>query len=165
MKKILQPILLTIVAIGIGTFVWGKISPDPAVTTASTDPSAATTEANATQASEQPSVVVTYFTTDVRCVSCKTIESLTRESLARDFAGPLESGQVHFQTINIDRAENKHYIQEYDLSFKTVVVAGPLQSADTDWEKLDDVWRLLNAPADFAAYVNAAVARKMDKET
>ena len=106
--------------------------------------------------------MVTYFTTDVRCVSCKTIERLTRETLERDFAETMKNGQLRFQTINIDRAENKHYINEYDLSFKTVVVAGASQNANTDWEKLDEVWRLLNAPADFAAYVNAAVAQKLD---
>ena len=168
MKKILQPILLIIVALGIGAFVWGKISPDPAVTNAATAQSAATTtataEATAPKATRQPSVVVTYFTTDVRCVSCKTIERLTRETLKRDFAKAMESGQLRFQTINIDRPENKHYIQEYDLSFKTVVVNRPSQSTDGDWEKLDDVWRLLNEPNDFAAYVNAAVAQKLNAQ-
>ena len=158
MKKILQPILLIIVALGFGAFVWGKISPttEPAPESATAGTSASTT-ANA--------VTVTYFTSDVRCVSCRAIESLTRETLELDFAEAMEGGQLRFQTINIDRAENKHYINEYDLSFKTVVVAGSSQSADGDWEKLDEVWRLLNAPDDFAAYVTAAVAQKMDKET
>ena len=162
-KKILQPILLTIVALGIGAFVWGKISPDPAVTTASTDPSAAAAESAAAEPNEQPSVVVTYFTTDVRCVSCKTIERLTRESLEHDFAGPLKSGQLRFQTINIDRAENKHYITDYDLSFKTVVVAraAPNTDAAAKWEKLDDVWTLLSTPDEFAAYIHVAVAEKL----
>lgn len=166
MKKILQPILLVIVAVGFGAFVWGKINPDPAGTTASTDPSAvtptATAEANATQLSEQPSVTVTYFTTDVRCTSCHKIERLTRESLETNFAEAMETGQIRFQTVNIDREENKHYIYDYDLSFKTVVVAGPSQNADApEWEKLDDVWRLLDAPENFAAYVNAAVAQRL----
>jgi hypothetical protein len=159
MKKILQPILLTIVALGIGAFVWGKIIPDstpeqsPATTTSKV-------ETNLTQASEQPSVVVTYFTTDVRCVSCQTIERLTRETLERDFAGAMENGTLRFQTINIDRAANKHYIKEYDLSFKTVVVSGASQKAD--WEKLDEVWQLLKEPEDFAAYIRAAVAPKLE---
>ena len=154
MKKIIQPILLIIVALGIGAFVWDKFSLNPVARNA-----AVTAEA---QAVDKANVVVTYFTTDVRCVSCKKIESLTRETLQRDFADAMEQGQLRFQTINIDREDNKHYIKDYDLAFKTVVVARQSQEAAMDWEKLDDVWTLLNEPADFAVYVSSAVAKKLD---
>ena len=154
MKKIIQPILLIIVALGIGAFVWDKFSLNPEAKTA-----ADTAE---TQAVDKADVVVTYFTTDARCVSCKKIESLTRETLQRDFADAMAQGQLRFQTINIDREDNKHYIEDYDLAFKTVVVARQSQEAAMDWEKLDDVWNLLNAPADFAVYVSSAVTKKLD---
>ncbi|NBB80378.1 MAG: hypothetical protein GVY36_13210 [Verrucomicrobia bacterium] len=129
MKKILQSILLLIVALGIGAFVWSKISPAPVAPATPTEDARtnssndATTTANTAQSAAKSPVVVTYFTTDVRCVSCKKIERLTLETLERDFAGAMESGQLRFQTINIDRLENKHYARDYKLAFKTVVVS------------------------------------------
>jgi len=173
MKKILQPILFIIVALGIAVFVWDKVSPNattPPVATpaasAPVDPSEAAESSDLmTSPTSADAVVVTYFTTDVRCVSCKKIESLIRETLERDFAKALESGRLRFQTINIDRSENKHFADRYELSFKTVVVSGPAADGAADWEKLDDVWRLLNAPEDFADYVGSAVTQRLDHKS
>ena len=180
MKKILQPILLLIVALGLGAFVWGKINsaptapsaaPETAQTMSITDAAKANTAAPATdpaaaaQAAAPSPIVVTYFITDVRCASCKMIERLTRETLARDFADAMDSGQVRFQTINIDRPENKHYARDYELAFKTVVVSRQSPSGADDWEKLDEVWQLLDTPDAFAAYVGSAVAAKLNKHS
>lgn len=108
-------------------------------------------------------VVVTYFMTDVRCKSCRKIEALTRQTLQNRFANELADGSVQFRTINIDRPENAHYIDSYELSFKTVVVSDMNGDAEARWVRMDNVWQLLGKPDKFEQYIADAVSAYVGK--
>jgi hypothetical protein len=108
-------------------------------------------------------VVVTYFMTDVRCKSCRKIEALTRQTLQNRFANELADGSLQFRTINIDRPENAHYIDSYELSFKTVVVSDMNGDAEARWVRMDNVWQLLGKPDKFEQYIADAVSAYVGK--
>ena len=94
-------------------------------------------------------VIVTYFTTNIRCESCLTIERLTRESLDKCFAAELADGRVRFQMINTSLPENRHFTDDYDISLKTVVVSDRRAGREVGWKRFDQVWDLLDDPAAF----------------
>ncbi len=102
-------------------------------------------------------VKVTYFTTNVRCPSCLKIEELTRQTVQSRFAGEVEAGTVLFQLINTDLPGNSHYLDDYHLVSKTVVVAEFNQGRQGEWVNLQDVWLKFTKPEEFEAYVADAV--------
>lgn len=157
MKKTAQRILLAFVSVALGYWAWGKLA----------EPGAVPVPAVAADASREakPVVVVTYFTTNVRCDSCRTIESLTRATVEEFFGAELAAGTVRFRTVNLDELANKHFAVDYDLSFKTVVVSEEASGEVLRWEKLDDVWSLLNQPEGFKAYVAAPVHTYLEPQT
>jgi hypothetical protein len=150
MKKpplILRIALLGLALVGIGNWAVRAFGPGTAVAAA---------PAAAAPAHE---VVVTYFTTDQRCPTCLKIEKLTREAVDGGFSAALASGELRFQTVNFDRPENQHFAKDYDMSFKTVVIAERRDGKEIRWEKFDEVWDFVDQPAAFHAYLRKGVQR------
>lgn len=158
MKKILKSILLLFAVGAIAYYAWGRIAGNtgPAEADTARSQSVAASEASA-EAATAPSVVVTYFTTDVRCDSCVKIEELTRAAVEEQFADEVAAGRVRFRIRNLDRPENKHFAREYEMAFKTVVISQESSDEVLRWEKRDEVWKLLDEPEQFKAYVAAPV--------
>jgi hypothetical protein len=117
--------------------------------------------AQQTQAKEQDKVtqadkvIVYYLHGTNRCSSCMTIERYTRESVEANFSKELKSGQVEFKSINADLPANSHYIKDYKLYTKSVIVADMVQGKEKRWKNLQKVWELLHNEAAFKAYVKS----------
>lgn len=150
--KSLPKILLLVFALGaLGVWAAKRFSPEP-------DP----VDQPATAAPvETDGIVVTYFTTDVRCISCRTIEAMARASVDQLQQHPDLGGRVGFQTLNLDRPENKHFIKDYELSFKTVVVSHTDVEGKPHWTKLDEVWKNLQDPDAFHALIETEVLNQL----
>ena len=144
-----QAVLLSIVLGGIGYWAWGKVS-----SPASPQHTPATGDLDAPAPIVMGSHVrVTYFTTDVRCDACREIEALTVETLERQFGQEMRSGELVFEILNLDRPENRHYGLDYQLAFKTVVVADIRAGEVHSWQSMDEVWKHFTDPAAFQAYL------------
>lgn len=156
MKKLLQSAFLLLVLLGVAVWGW-----DTLVRSATAPVADASAVAAPLPETVGDQVVVTYFTTDVRCSSCVEIETMTQQSVEGRFAAEIASGRVVFQTLNLDRAENAHFADDYDLAFKTVVVSDRRDGAEASWQKLDDVWRLYRQPDAFEAYVASAIEKML----
>ncbi|MCU0776935.1 MAG: nitrophenyl compound nitroreductase subunit ArsF family protein [Akkermansiaceae bacterium] len=98
-------------------------------------------------------VVMTYFMMGTRCVSCRKIEALARETAEKDFAGQLASRQLVFRVVDCDEPANQHYLKDYKLTSKTVVISHRRDERETEWKNMDQVWDLLDEPAAFRAYL------------
>ena len=53
-------------------------------------------------------VVMTYFTSNVRCRSCREIKRLTRETATGDFAADFSNRRLVFRVINTDEPADNH---------------------------------------------------------
>ena len=115
-----------------------------------------------TQPGVTPDVIqVTYFSSDVRCATCVRIERLTREAIEKNFAPEIASGRVVLQTINLDGPDNEHFVQDYQLISKTVIVSGRAKGQEVKWENLQEVWSKQKDEQAFEAYVVDAVRRHL----
>jgi hypothetical protein len=150
MKKFLTFGLLALAVLGAGYAVKQRM-------TAAPPPPAAEAGLAADAALPVNGKVVTYFATNVRCSSCLKIESLTRGTVESRFAEQVKSGEIVFRTINTDQPENKHFVDDYQLVSKTVIVSTRKNGKETGFENLQDVWLKLNDPADFENYISAAL--------
>jgi hypothetical protein len=102
-------------------------------------------------------VVAIYFHGDVRCFTCRKVEDYAKEAVEEGFGNQIATGEVEFRAVNVDRPENRHFIQDYQLTNKSVVVVDEVGSAVTRWVKLDQVWALVGNRDAYLVYVQDAV--------
>jgi hypothetical protein len=115
-----------------------------------------------TQPGVTPDVIqVTYFSSDVRCATCVRIERLTRETVEKNFAAEIASGRIVLSTINLDGPGNEHFVQDYQLISKTVIVSDRANGQEVKWENLQEVWSKQKDEQAFEAYVVDAVRRHL----
>ncbi len=118
---------------------------------------AAEETADSTQA-EKPAevtdkVIAYYFHGTRRCASCRKIEAYSTEAIETGFVDDLKGGSLEWQVINIDEDANKHYIKDYQLYTKSVVLSHVKDGKEVAWKNLDKVWTLLNSKEGFVDYV------------
>lgn len=150
---VVRSLLLLVVFGSLGVFVWRRVSAaaaEPAVI-----PAQAPAPADPVAAAD---VVVTYFTTDVRCDSCRKIEALSRRAVLEGFPDAVLAGRVLFRMINTDRPEHRHYLEHYEIANKTVIVSHQRQGKEVEWTGRQDVWLHLDEPETFFAYVREPIA-------
>ena len=112
-----------------------------------TDPVGGSKEAPDTQ------VLVTYFYTTYRCPTCKKLEAYSRQAIEEGFPRELEEKKIVFRTLNIDEPENKHYIQDYKLVTKSLIISLTRNGKEIEWMNLADIWKLVGDQEKFRAYV------------
>jgi hypothetical protein len=153
-KTVLRWILLAVVIGSVAFYVWRR--PDGA----GGEPSPAGAAIDVAKAN----VVVTYFTTDVRCESCRTIERLSRQAIDEGFPDEVARGDVVYRVLNTDRPENRHFVDDYEIANKTVIVSHQVAGKETEWQNRQDVWLMLDEPTEFFAYVREPVKKYLGKD-
>jgi len=123
---------------------------------------AAVPAAAAAPPSEAPAdrqVVVYYLHTTTRCPSCMKIESYTAAAVTgARFSEALAKKRLVFKVLNTDEPEHAHFVKEYALVTKSVVVSEVVKGKEVRWKNLDKVWDLLGDEAAFRAYIETEVA-------
>ncbi len=158
MKKIATWVLVALALAGAAVAVKNKGTTkprSPVSPPSETQADAAVPSAPEVDALPSDGVVVTYFTTNVRCRSCLRIEALTRQAVESHFAGKFP---VVFRMVNVDQPGNAHFTDDYRLVSKTVVVSERKDGVELRWTNLQDVWLKLSDPSAFDAYVSGAIA-------
>lgn len=98
-------------------------------------------------------VIAYYFHTTKRCPTCRKIESYTTESIKTGFARQLESGRLEFRVVNVDEPENEHYIDDYQITTKSVVLADYRDGKEVRWKNLPLVWHHVGDKQVFMDYI------------
>jgi len=114
--------------------------------------------------SHNSKVIAYYFHGTFRCSTCRTIEQYSLEAIQTYFAKELGSGKLEFRPVNIEEPENKHFIQDYQLVTRSLVLSLMSDGKETKWNNLADVWKLVRDRDKFFQYVKDEVD-KLLKET
>jgi len=69
----------------------------------------------------------------------------------------LKEGKVAWRLVNLDEPANKHYIDDYQLYAKSVIVADVRDGDEVRWKNLAKVWQLTNDKAAFIGYIQDEV--------
>ena len=103
------------------------------------------------------STTVYYFHGNARCPSCYKIEAYTAETINSRFAEMLRNGSLSWQIVNIDEMANIHFISDYNLYTKSVVLVEMKDGKQVRWKNLERIWDLLKDQAQFAQYIEGEV--------
>lgn len=114
--------------------------------------------------SEEPNaaisqVIAYYFHNTIRCVSCLEIEKIARGAIEEQFANELDSGRIQWRLVNMELDENKHFITDYDLTVPSLVYSRIEKKEQVTWQKLDQVWNLLDDPGALGRYVQNELSK------
>ena len=109
-------------------------------------------------------LIAYYFHGTFRCTTCRTIEQYSHDAIQTYFAKELGNGKLEFRPVNVEEPENKHFIQDYQLVTKSLVLSLVSDGKETKSKNLADVWKLARDKDKFFQYVKEEV-EKFLKET
>ncbi len=92
-----------------------------------------------TQSRAESHVLVRYFHGDVRCTTCLQFEDWSKTA-AETFSKELADGRLQWQPINFDRPEKKHYIKDYGLADKSLVLVKEEDGKTVRWKNVEEFW-------------------------
>ena len=108
-------------------------------------------------------VSVYYFHGDFRCPSCRKIETYTKEAVEGYFGGELSSGKLVFRMVNVDRKENQHFIKDYRLYTKSVVISLVKDGKEVKSENLQGVWNYLGDKQKFLDHIKSGIDKYLEE--
>ena len=102
-------------------------------------------------------VVAYYFHGTTRCATCRKIEAYSHEAVQNGFAEALKAGKLEWRTLNVEEPANLHFIKDYQLYTRSVVLASYQGDKQLRWKNLEKVWELVGDKGQFTRYVQNEV--------
>jgi hypothetical protein len=129
-----------------------KVNTGDKVTTKPGEPKAAC-NFQGTSCDSNNKVIAYYFHGTHRCTTCLTIERYSREAIEKYFSKELHDKRLEFIPLNVEEPENQHYIQDYQLYTRSLVLALYKDDKQAKWKNLTDVWTYVRDREKFYQYV------------
>jgi len=102
-------------------------------------------------------VLAVYFHRTKRCDSCRTMESVARRTVEKDFAGPSAEGRLGWRTVNLDAPGNGRFADDYNLAASSVVLIEVKGGKPGRWKSLDRAWDFLEKEDSLAEFYRKEV--------
>jgi len=156
-KSIITAVLLMFVAASVVYLVvketGGKAAQNPApsgtiLSVSGEHPRGATLPPDKAEASK---VVAYYFHGNARCTTCRTIESYAKEAIETKLADAIKDGRLEWRIVNVEEPGNEHFVQDFQLVTRSVVLERLANGKRREWKNLQRVWELVRG--DKAAFI------------
>lgn len=134
MKKTILALLITVLGINVGLL------------------SCACAQVNAS------AVTAYYFHGSVRCPTCRALEQYSKEAIETNFKDALASGKLEFKVVNVEDEGNEHFVKEYQLYTKSLILSFVKEGKETQWKNLGKIWEYVGNKQRFIDYVKSEVA-------
>jgi len=85
--------------------------------------------------------------------TCRTIEQYAREALEDGFPEELQSEMLEWHAVNVEEPQNEHFIGDYELLTRSLVLVDVEGGNQTRWKNLERVWELVGDKGAFISYV------------
>ena len=143
-KTIITATLLLFVAASVVALVVKETAaPPPQNAPAPPDPTAQNSPDSSDDAAAGK-VVVYYFHGSVRREACRKIEAYAREAIETAFADALQDGRLQWREVDVEAPGNVHFVQDFQLTTRSVVLERLADGKRQEWKNLDRVWELVN---------------------
>jgi len=108
-------------------------------------------------------IVAYYFHGDRRCRTCLGIQETIERTIAERFPAETASGRLEYREVNFEQEQNKHFVQEFQLSFGTMIVAKVDDDKILEWENCGKVWDFGHEPPLLVDYVAERINAYLSK--
>jgi len=108
-------------------------------------------------------IIAYYFHGNYRCASCTKMEKYSRDAITMYFDKEIKQGVISFKTVNTDLSENKHFLQDYQLYTKSLVLIAIKNNKILKWKNLGKIWQHLNNKNDFYKYVQTETRKFLEE--
>ena len=102
-------------------------------------------------------VKVYYFHGKFRCYTCMNMEKYSREAVEANFKDALLSGKLAFQAVNVEERGNEHFVKDYQLYTKSLILSLVKDGKEIKSKNLDKIWEYAQNKQKFIDYVTAEI--------
>jgi hypothetical protein len=149
-RRLVTAALLAFVGVSFGWIAFRDASePTPAAEHRAADTVAASTGPG--------KIIAYYFHVTVRCSTCRNIEAYSKEAIQRRFPHELSTGQLEWRPVNVQLPENRHFIRDYGLFTKSLVLVREANGRQQEYKILNDTWELVGDKPAMQSYVEREV--------
>lgn len=106
-------------------------------------------------------LIVYYFHSNVRCPTCRSIESQAQETVQTHFASQLSDGKVVWKIVNYEQPSAKSLATKFEIQMPVIVLVKMKDGKTEDWKRLDKVWALVGDKPAFIAYVQGEIEQML----
>jgi hypothetical protein len=102
-------------------------------------------------------IVAYYFHGSFRCSTCTNMEKYAKEAIGANFEDELSSGSLEFKAIDVEERGNEHFVDEYNLYTKTLILSLVKDGKEVRSKNLDKIWQFAGNKQKFIEYVTVEV--------
>lgn len=100
-------------------------------------------------------VIAYYFHGNFRCPTCHKLEQYTKEAIESNYKDELSSGKLVFKVVNAEEKENEHYMKDYGLYTRSVVLSLVRDGKEIRYKNLDKIWDYVGDKQKFLDYIKS----------
>lgn len=132
----------------------------PANETAAAAPQAAAASTDTAKASVgvNNKIIVYYFHGNARCPTCFKLEIFAKSEVESDFSDAIKNGKLAWKTVNVEEKGNEHFVKDYALYTKSVIVSAISDDKELSWKNLDRIWQLVQEESKYREYIRNEVS-------
>ena len=127
--------------------------------------SAASSAPSSAPSRAQRTVTAYYFHGNVRCANCRKIEAWTQSALRDGFPEDLRQDRLAWSPVNVDQSGNEHFIRDFMLYTRSVVLAGFQDGRIRRHKNLQEIWQFLGNRKAFEEYIKQEVSLFLREHT
>lgn len=111
----------------------------------------------AVEGASSAKVIAYYFHGSFRCYTCTNMEKYSKEAIEMNFKDALISGQLEFKAVNVEDRGNEHFVNDYKLYTKSLILSLVKDGKEVKSKNLDKIWELARNKQEFIDYVTGEV--------
>ena len=112
----------------------------------------------AAEAPDGGTVTAYYFHGAFRCPTCQKLELYSQEAIKANFSEALASGKLAFTVVNVEINGNEHYMTDYQLYTKSLVLSLRKNGKEVAFKNLGKIWEYVGNKQRFQDYVRNEVS-------
>ncbi len=102
-------------------------------------------------------IIAYYFHGNARCPTCHKMEQYTKEAIEETFKEELANGRLVFKEVNVEEKENEHFVNDYQLYTKALIISGVKNGKEIQHKNLTKIWEYVRDKNKFFNYVKTEI--------
>ena len=108
-------------------------------------------------------LIAYYFHGSFRCPTCHKLEQYSKEVIEENFKEEIAKGVLEFKTINVEEKGNEHFVNDYQLYTKSLVISKVENGKETRYKKLEKIWEYVRDKKKFFKYVTNEIKAYLEE--